>query len=115
MTPMDEMVAMQAAAKALRDRAPLITSLLAIPYDAERPEVLTKEDGSTVIRWFEPCCDDDSHADFWWVTQSADRRTVDVDHFTSEPSFTDRVLDTLKYVLQYQTGVNVNYCNQITP
>lgn len=92
---------------------PLVTSMLAIPDDAVQPEVLTKEDGSTVIRWFEQCCDDESHADLWWVTQSADRRTVNVDHFTSEPSHADYVLGVVQCVLRYQTGVNVNYCNQV--
>lgn len=90
-------------------------SAIVLPDGAEHLEILTKEDGSTVIRWFEPCCDDDSHGEFWWVTQSADRRTVDIDHFTPEPSYTDRVFDTLKCLLQYQSGVNVNYCNQVAP
>lgn len=90
-------------------------STLAIPSAAVQADVLTNDDGSTVIRWLEQCFDDESHADLWWITQSADRRTVDVDHFTATPSYTDRVLDTLKYVLQYQTGVNVNYCNKVSP
>ncbi|VBA47120.1 hypothetical protein LAUMK41_00485 [Mycobacterium attenuatum] len=113
-TTADEMVAMQAAVKAMRDNPALATGLLAIPEDAERPEVLAREDGSTVIRWFERCCDSDAHADLWWVTQSADGHTINVDHFTATPSFPEQAMDTLKYVLQHRAGVDVHYRNQVT-
>jgi hypothetical protein len=87
-------------------------SLLAVPKDAHNAEVLTEDDGSVVLRWFDGPDDDADEdadaADFWSVTLSADRRTVDVQHKSEWPALTPSVLETLKYVLQYQSGLNVN-------
>lgn len=86
-----------------------MSRLLVIPDRARRPEMLINDDGSLTARWFDPCCDDASHGDFWLVTLSADGLAVDmrVEHGDGYEADTPNVFDTARDVLQYQSGVEV--------
>lgn len=86
-----------------------MNNMFAIPDEAQDVQVLLKDDGAAVIRWFAPSFWVEGQVDFWSVALAADRRAVDVviRYAGAYPPFLDQVLSIVCRVLQYSSGINV--------